>query len=59
MGREGYYGSFTFKTTIRKCLRCDRDFKSYGIGNRRCKKCNRAVLIQQEKEPETYRVKFR
>ena len=25
---------------VRKCLKCDIEFKSKGIGNRLCKKCN-------------------
>jgi hypothetical protein len=28
-------------TTERKCLRCDKKFKSKGVGNRICDVCNR------------------
>ena len=44
------------KETLRKCLKCDKEFSSKGLGNRRCDDCLRQE--SNSKYPEKYRHKI-
>lgn len=41
----------------RICLMCEKSFKSKGIGNRRCQKCDRLLDARVSGNDKTYRFK--
>lgn len=50
---------YDFKNSCEKrtCLMCGATFKSNGIGNRRCKRCERLVGLRADNSFTSYRYK--